>query len=168
MEASRQDAQRSSTVTWEDPTPSLPKMFSMSGLDAMQAVVSGELPSSPFVEVLGIRAVEVETGKARLLVRPEEYHGNPGGTVHGGFLAALLDSAMWSAVLTTVPQGRFCTTLQMNINYVRPIVMNGEDVRAEGEVIHGGRRTAAAEASVYDANGKLCAHGTATCLIVGE
>ncbi|HEX8053262.1 MAG TPA: PaaI family thioesterase [Thermoleophilaceae bacterium] len=158
---------RTRTVSWEDPAPSVPRLIEMTGLEAMQAVVSGDLPSSPFVEVIGIRAIEAEEGRVTMAVRTEDYHANPAGGVHGGLAAALLDSAMWSAVLTTMPQGTFCTTLQMNVNYVRPIPMDDEEVRAEAHVVHGGRRTATAEGSIHDSNGKLCAHGTATCVVVG-
>lgn len=157
---------RTRTMTWEDPAPSVPRLVQMSGLEAMQAVVTGDLPTSPFAEAVGIRAIEAEQGRAALVVRTEDYHANPVGTVHGGLAAALLDSAMWSAVLTTMPAGTFCTTLQMNVNYVRPIPMNDE-VRAEATVIHGGRRTAVAGGSIVDSNDKLLAHGTATCMIVG-
>jgi uncharacterized protein (TIGR00369 family) len=158
---------RTRTVAWEDPAPSVPRLIEMTGLEAMQAVVSGDLPSSPFVEVIGVRAVEAEDGKVTLAVLPEEHHANPAGGVHGGLAAALLDSAMWSAVLTKMPAGTFCTTLQMNVNYVRPLPMNEGEVRAEGRVVHSGRRTAVAEGQLFDANGKLCAHGTATCVVVG-
>jgi len=157
---------RSRTVTWEDPTPSLPRLATMTGLEAMQAVVSGDLPSSAFVEVLGIRATEVEEGRAVVVVRPEEHHGNPAGTVHGGVAAALLDSATWSAALTTIPAGSFCTTVQMSVNYLRPLPMN-EEVRAEGHVIQRGRRTIVATGSIHTPDGKLCAHGTATCMVIG-
>jgi uncharacterized protein (TIGR00369 family) len=156
------------TVTWRDPRPAIPKLLGMTGLEAMQAVVSGELPGSPFVEVLGIRVTEAEEGRAAAVGQPEDLHANPAGTVHGGFAASLLDSAIWAAVHSTLPAGRFSTTLQMSINYVRPLATNDGELRAEGRVLHRGRRTIVAEGSIVDANGKLCVHGTATCLILGD
>jgi uncharacterized protein (TIGR00369 family) len=158
---------RTRTIEWEDPAPSVPRLLEMTGLEAMQAVVTGELPSSPFAEAIGIRAIEAEEGRVTLAVSTADFHANPVGGVHGGLAGALLDSAMWSAVLTNMPKGTFCTTLQMNVNYVRPIPMDDPEVRVEGKVVHPGRRTATAEGTITDSNGKLCAHATATCMIMG-
>lgn len=162
-----QTANRSRTVTWEDPALALQKIVGLTGLEAMQAVIRGDVSASPFVDLLGIRAVEAEGGKVVLAVRPGEYHLNPTGTAHGGLAATLLDSAMWSAVQTTMPVNGFGATLQMNVNYLRPITMSGGEVRAEGQVLHRGRRTAAASGSVFDGDGRLCAHGTITCAVFG-
>lgn len=157
---------RTRTVTWRDPTPAIPKLLGMTGLEAMRAVVTGELPGSPFVEVLGIRVVEADEGRAVAVGQPEDLHGNPAGTVHGGFAASLLDCAMWAAVHSTLPKATFSATLQMTLNYVRPLPMNGE-ARAEGRVLHAGRRTILAEGTIFDAGGKLCVHGTTSCMVLG-
>ncbi len=158
---------RSRTVTWDDPADALQKIVGLTGLEAMQKVIRGEVSASPFVDLLGIRAIEAEEGRVTVVVRPGEYHLNPTGTAHGGLAATLLDSAMWSAVQTTMPVNGFTATLQMNVNYLRPIAMTGGDVRAEGKVLHRGRRTAAASGSVFDSDGRLCAHGTITCAVFG-
>ena len=90
---------------------------------------------------------------------------NPLDSVHGGYTAALLDSCMACAVHSTLEVGYNYATLEVKINYVRPIVAETGEVRAEGKVVSAGRRIATAEGRLVDSGGKLYAHGTTTCLI---
>src|SRR5258708_5192864 len=161
------DSARTRTIRWEVPIAALQKMAGLTGLEAVQAALRGELPAPPIAQLLGMRAVEAEEGRAVVAVQPAEYHANQAGVAHGGLAAALLDGATWTALHTTMPANVFCTTLQMNISYLRPIPIDGRDVRAEARVIHRGRRTGAAEDAIHDASGKLCAHATTTCLVIG-
>jgi uncharacterized protein (TIGR00369 family) len=92
---------------------------------------------------------------------------NPLGTVHGGITATLLDSVMGGAVHTTLPAGMSYTTLSITVNYTRGAQTDGRRIIGTGTVVHAGRRTATAEGRVLDENGKLIAHGTTTCLILG-
>ena len=92
-------------------------------------------------------------------------HYNPIATVHGGWHATLLDSAMGCAIHTLVPAGQAYTTLEFKIHCVRPLTDRTGPVRAEGKVIASGRRTATSEARLVDAAGKLYSHGTTTCMI---
>ncbi|HEX5705724.1 MAG TPA: PaaI family thioesterase, partial [Pyrinomonadaceae bacterium] len=96
---------------------------------------------------------------------PEEYHYNPIGVVHGGLAATLLDSAMGCAVHSTLPAGAGYTTLEIKVNFVRPLTTETRGVRCEARVVYVGGRTATAEGRVTDEQGKLYAHGTTTCLI---
>jgi uncharacterized protein (TIGR00369 family) len=99
---------------------------------------------------------------------PGEEHYNPIGVVHGGYAATLLDSALGCAVHTTLPAGVSYTTLSLEVKFVRPLTREVERVRAAAEVVHRGRRQATADARLTDAEtGKLLAHATATCLIIG-
>lgn len=158
--------QRTRTVHWTDPLASMTQMAGMTGLDVVLAALRGEIAAPPMAELLGMRGVEAEEGRAVVAVEPAEYHANQAGAAHGGLAAALLDGAMWTALHTTMPAGAYCTTLQMSISYLRAIPVGGGEVRAEGRVLHRGRRTAGAEGSVRDSAGKLCAHATTTCLII--
>jgi len=97
---------------------------------------------------------------------PGERHYNPLGTVHGGIAATLLDSAMGVAVHTTLDEGQTYTTLELNVNYVGAMTQDTGPVVATGSVIHRGGRVATAEARLTDADGRLLAHGTSTCLIL--
>jgi uncharacterized protein (TIGR00369 family) len=109
---------------------------------------------------------EIGEGRATFVCDPAEYHYNPIGLIHGGLAATLLDSAMGCAVHTTLPAGVGYTTLEIKVNYVRPIMAGKGTIRCEGTVIHRGSRTATASGRVIDDKGKLYAHATTTCLIL--
>ena len=138
----------------------------MTGLEAMHAIVAGELPGPPIAELVGFDLVEVGEGRASFELDPAERHYNPLGTVHGGIAATLLDSAMGCAVHTTLNDGEAYTTLELKVNYVRAITEQTGRIAATGTVIHRGGRVATAEARLTDADERLLAHGTSTCLIM--
>jgi len=137
----------------------------MSGLEYMQKLASGELPQSGMAQLMGFRLVEASEGYAVVTVEPNERHYNGIGIAHGGLAATLLDSATGCAINTMMPAGRIFTTLEMKINYVRPIRDEAGLVRCEARVIHVGSRVATAEGRAIGADGKLYAHGTATCML---
>ena len=85
--------------------------------------------------------------------------------MHGGFSATLLDSCMGLALQTTLEKGLAQTTLEFKVSLVRPITPQTGPIRAEGVVLQRGRRVGTAEGRITDANGKLLAHGTTTCLV---
>ena len=157
--------QRTRTVSWEDPLPVSLAARTMSGKDFFQAIADGTLSPPPFGVLLNMQAIEVGDGYMAFAVEPAEYHYNPIGIVHGGLAATLLDSAMGCAIHTTLPAGQGYTTLELKVNYVRPMTMKTGLVRAEGRVIHRGGQIATAEGKVVDAEGKLYAHATTTCLL---
>jgi len=137
----------------------------MSGLEYMRKMMTGELPPSGMVQLLGLKLVEVSEGRAVFTVQPDERHYNGLGIAHGGLAAALLDSALGCAINAMMPAGKVFTTLEMKINYVRPITRERGVVRCEANVIHAGGRVATAEGRITDEDGKLYAHGTATCIL---
>lgn len=157
---------RRRTVTWHDPVQTARAARTMSGLQFLQTMVAGELPPPPLLGLLGIRAVEVSEGRMVFAVEPAESHYNPIGSVHGGLAATLLDSAMGCAVHSMLPAGTAYTTLEIKVNYLRPLTRETGVVTCEGKVIHLGGRIATAEARITDAAGKLYAHGTTTCIVV--
>src|SRR5689334_2536810 len=157
---------RTRTITWEDPMPLAEKIRAMSGLQALRAVQSGELPPPPFAVLLGMLPAEVEEGRVVFTVQPAEFHYNPIGVVHGGLAATLLDSALGCAVHSMLPVGVGYTTLEIKVNYLRALTSEMGTVRAEGHVIKVGGRVAIAEGRITDAAGNLYAHGTTTCLIL--
>jgi uncharacterized protein (TIGR00369 family) len=157
---------RTRTVTWSDPAPALRAAQTMSGIAYLKAIQSGELPPPPIAALIGMAMVEVSEGRAVFSAEPAEYHYNPLGTVHGGIAATLLDSAMGCAVQSLLPAGTGYTTLEIKVNYLRPITSATGTVTCEGTIIHLGGRIATAEARLTDATGKLYAHGTTTCLLL--
>jgi uncharacterized protein (TIGR00369 family) len=136
-----------------------------SGLDIMFAVLRGELPFPPIARTLDFLLIEVSEGRAVFQGTPGAAHLNPLGTVHGGWYATLLDSALGCAVHTMLPAGRGYTTAELSVNLVRAIGSKAPRVRAEGKVIHSGRQLATAEGRLYGPDGTLYAHGTTTCLV---
>jgi uncharacterized protein (TIGR00369 family) len=136
-----------------------------SGLEIMHAMLRGEVPYPPIAETLDFSLLEVEEGRALFQGTPGPAHLNPMGTIHGGWYATLLDSAMGCAVHTMMPAGRAYTTAELGVNLVRAIGTKAPRVRAEGKVIHCGRQLATAEARLYGPDGTLYAHATTTCLV---
>lgn len=114
-----------------------------------------------------MKLADVDPGRAVWEIVPAEQHYNPIGVVHAGIAATLLDSAMACAVHSTLPLGKGDTTLQFKLNLVRAVTSKSGVLRAIGKVVHGGRTTATAEARLEDAAGRLYAHSTTTCIILG-
>ena len=131
----------------------------------MQCVLSGLLPYAHIAHTLDFSLVQAEFGKAVFQGTPQLMHYNPIGSVHGGWYATLLDSALGCAVHTTLPAGRGCTTAGLSLNIVRGATQKSGPLRAIGSVIHSGRQLATAEARIVGPDGKLYAHGSITCLI---
>lgn len=141
------------------------KRRALTGLEYMRQLMAGEREPSGMARLMNMRLVEVEEGHAVFAVEPDERHYNGLGIAHGGLAATLLDSALGCAINTMMPAGRVFTTLEMKLNYVRPMRRETGEVRCEAVVLHVGGRVATAEGRIIDASGKLYAHGTATCML---
>jgi uncharacterized protein (TIGR00369 family) len=146
--------------------PPLATLKSMRGIDFLQGIVDGSLPTPPITQTLGFALTEVAPGFALFTMTPQFKHYNPIGTVHGGVAMTLLDSCMSCAIQTHFEAGTGYTTLEIKVNLVRPITETTGQIRAEGRSLHVGRRAATAEGRILDAAGTLLAHGTTTCLVL--
>ncbi len=135
------------------------------GLEQMQGILNGELPYASIARTLDFLMVEVADGQAVFQGTPGPQHLNPMGTVHGGWFATLLDSALGCAVHTKMPPGRAYTTTELSVNIVRALTPKVQRVRAIGQVIHCGRQLATADARLVGPDGTLYAHATTTCLV---
>lgn len=135
------------------------------GLEVMQAMLRGDIPYAAIAKTLDFTIVSVGPGVAVFQGTPLPRHLNPLGTIHGGWVATLLDSALGCAVHTMMPPGRGYTTAELGVNYVKGLTPKVQRVRAEGKVIHCGRQLATAEARLFGADGTLYAHATTTCLV---
>jgi uncharacterized protein (TIGR00369 family) len=158
---------RSLSVQWDDPQAAYAAGAKLSGIEYMRELIAGRIAPPPIMKLLGYRLARVEEGLAVFECEPGEQHYNPIGVVHGGLAMTLLDSAMGCSVHTRLPLGKGYTTLEVKINLVRAITGQTGTLRATGRVIHFGGKTATAEARLEDAAGKLYAHGTTTCIILG-
>lgn len=137
----------------------------LTGLELMQGVLDGTLPYAAIAKTLDFVMVEVGKGRAVFQGTPGPQLLNPMGTVHGGWFATLLDSALGCAVHTTLPAGRGYTTLELKVNMLRALTDSVPLVRAEGRVIHAGRQVATAEGRIVGPDGKIYAHATTTCMV---
>ncbi len=140
-------------------------MAAMAGLDFVRAIFKGDLPEPPILENIAPFDCTAELGSVVIHSIPGARHYNPIGSVHGGYAATLLDSAMGLAVHTTLPAGMGYTTLEFKVSFVRGMSTDSGTVRTEGKVQNVGRRVAMAEASITDARGRLLCHATTTCLV---
>lgn len=137
----------------------------LTGMQVFEAMLAGRLPRAPIADTLDFALLEASFGHAVFQGRPQPQHYNPLGTVHGGWFATLLDSAVGCAVHTTLPAGKSYTTAELKINIVRPLTDRIPLVRATGDVIHVGTRMATADGRLTGADGKLYAHASTTCFI---
>ena len=135
------------------------------GLEVMQGLLSGELPYASIAKTLDFLLVEVGPGTAVFQGSPSPAHLNPLGTIHGGWFATLLDSALGCAVHTMMPPGRGYTTADLSVKLVKALTPKVQRVRAIGTVVHCGRQLATAEARLVGPDGTLYAHASTACLV---
>jgi uncharacterized protein (TIGR00369 family) len=154
------------TYSWTDPTPSAGLLGSMPGLAMLKAIGDGTLPRPPIMDTLGMDSVDAEQGRVVFALTPAPWHYNPLGTVHGGVLATLLDTATGCAVHSALPAGVGYTSMDLSTRFLRPVTLASGLLRCEGRVLSQGRRAAVAEARIEDAQGRLVAHATSTCLLL--
>lgn len=159
------DPIRSRTFTWQDPMITAAASRSMRGLDFLRAMIAGEVPPPPIALMLGMRLTEVDEGRAMFTITPREEMYNPIGVVHGGIAMTVLDSALGCAVMSALPAGLAYTTVDINVHLTRAITLKTGELRAIAESVHSGRRLATAQAKLIDAEGKLYAHATTTCMV---
>ncbi len=156
---------RSRTHSWDDPAPTVAALGRLSGAELLAEMAAGALPPPPVMSTVGIEAWAFEVGRVEFSLVPDEMHYNPLGSVHGGVIALLLDSAAGCAVHSVLPAGIGYTSIDLVTKYLRPVTAGTGRIVAEGTVISRGSRTALAEARLTDARGKLLAHATSTCLL---
>jgi len=156
---------RTRTISWADPARARFRGRSLDGYERMLAIKRGEIAPPPSAALLGLTLESVGRGSTTFSLLADESHENPMGTMHGGIIATLVDTAMGCAVSTMLPADGGFTTLELKTNYVRAITEASGRVFAVGTVVHIGGRIATTEARVIDADGTLYAHATSTCMV---
>ncbi len=150
---------------WDDPQVTAAAARDVDGLTFLRRLAAGEVPGAPIASTLGMTVLEVGEGRVVFGIDPAEFHYNPIGSVHGGVLATLLDSACGCAVHSLLPAGARYTSLDLSVKFLRGLDATSGPVRCEGEVLHLGRSTALAQARLFDGAGRLCAHATSSCMV---
>lgn len=157
---------RKRTYFWDAPSFPIKDAAGKTGLEYLKSIEERGVQANPYWQTIGISKFEVlEPGNVRFTALPQEFHANIVGSVHGGFAASLLDSALATAAHSLLPVAGKMTTVQININYVRAIQIGQGEIFCLGEAIHIGRRLATAEAKIIDRAGKIYCHGSATLMI---
>jgi uncharacterized protein (TIGR00369 family) len=146
-------------------TQTQPDVATMDGYEQLMAMGEGLIPGAPIAETLGLINFGGVRGAITVELDPELRHYNPLGSVHGGVLATLLDTAAGCSVHSTLQPGEGYTSLDLTVKFLRAVTTESGRLRAEGSVLQRGRRTALAQAQIFDASGKLVAHATSTCMI---
>jgi uncharacterized protein (TIGR00369 family) len=131
-------------------------------LEMMQRAMAGEGPPPPIATLIGMRMVAIEPGRSRFELDADERHHNPMGTLHGGILCDIADIAMGSAYASTLEEGESFTTLELKINFLRPV--RAARLAAEGIVVQRGRTVGMTECAITDDQGRLIAKASSTCL----
>ena len=157
---------RSKVVTWYDQAATVAGGAGLSGLGFMQALIDGKIPPPPIAQLLNMRPTKADHGLAVFECTPDESVYNPIGLVHGGLVCTLADSAAGCAVHTTLEPGVGYTSIDITVNYLRPVTLGTGTLVATGRVTKPGRRVALATAEVTDGAGRLVATATSNCLIV--
>lgn len=140
------------------------EMLNMDGYTLMRGMMDGILPPPPIAHVLDFYVCRIARGECDFKGKAKADFCNPFGTVHGGFLATLLDSAMTCSAQTILPPATACTTVEMKINFVRGVPGDGRVLYAKAKIIHGGRKLMTSDARLEDEQGKLYAHSTTTVM----
>lgn len=156
---------RTRTIEFDDPELTTAAAIGKPGIEFLLALIAGTVPPPPLQQTLGFQLIEVSDGFARFELTPGEHLYNPSGVVHGGVAATLLDSAMGAAVMTTLDAVTSYTTAMLTVHLTRAITSRTVKVSGEGWVVHRGSRLVTAEGRLSDEQGRLLAHGSATCAL---
>ena len=160
------DTRRERTLTWNAPAETASAIVGRDQLTWMREMMAGAIPPPPAARLMDFEIESVEEGRIRFAMRACEWMSNPVGVIHGGMTATLLDTVMTLAVNSKLPAGKMCTTIDLQVRFVRPLFPDGAKVIGEGVAVHVGSTFGTAEGRVHDARGRLIAHGTASLAIV--
>ena len=156
---------RERTYSWEGQDPTLVAAATQDGLSVLRAIGAGTLPLPPAVRTLAIEPVEAEPGRVVFTLEPDEFHLNPFGMVHGGVLAAMMDTAMGCAVHSLLPAAVGYVTGELNVRFLRPALPARGPLLCIGEVVDPGRNAMVASARIVDGDERLIAVAGCTCIL---
>lgn len=157
---------RQRQVAWTDPLATRDELLAMDGPAFFTAATTGSFPTPPMLRLMGVRIRAGVIGQIVLEAEPAEYHYNPMGFVHGGFAATILDSAIGYSILSQLPEGASFTTLELKVSYLRAMTDQTGTVRTDTSIVSLGRQVASVESRLLDANGRIYATASSTCLIL--
>ncbi|MEV0530941.1 PaaI family thioesterase [Kitasatospora sp. NPDC050463] len=157
--------ERSTVLGWREPGPLFAARPEQSGLQYLRGLADGEIVPPPVIQVLGITVESAEPGRVRFTMPAPGFLANHLGVLAGGILATVIDAALASAVLSAVAADQDIVTLDLGVDFLRPVTAPGGPVTVDAEVVHLGRNRGLATCRALDADQRLCAVGRSTCLI---
>ena len=157
--------QRSRTVTWHDPSVGATEGMRLAGIDYLRAMLDRQLPPAAIAGLMNFTLTDVEEGVVTFACWPDESAYNPIGAVHGGLVCTLLDSVCGCAVHSTLPRGKGYTSVEIKVNYLKPVRADSGPLTAVGTLVKGGSRVAFAEGVVTDRSGAVVATASSTLLV---
>ena len=157
--------ERETIIRWRDPAAGLELLPHLDGIDYMKKIAAGDLPGAPIASHFQMKLVDVARGAVTFVCQPDESHYNPIGAVHGGLVCTLLDSAVGCATHTTLPAGTGYTSIEIKVNYLRPVTRESGMLTCVGRVTKPGRRVTFAEGEATDDTGRTVATATSTLLV---
>jgi uncharacterized protein (TIGR00369 family) len=161
-------SERSRTFTWSDPIDAFREGRRLSGNELLEKMRRGEIPEPPFARLLGIELFDVDHGRVKMTLLPQEFHYNPMGCVHGGILSTLLDTVMAAAIQTALAPRQSYLTLSLNVTFLKPVFEKTGEIMADGMLVSVLRSVATAEGRILNVKGEICATGTTICQITGQ
>jgi uncharacterized protein (TIGR00369 family) len=156
---------RTRSVSWHDPLITAAGALQRTGLETLQAIRDGVLPPPPIARLVQMDIVDLSEGRVEFSCALDESVYNPIGVVHGGLVCTLLDTVAGCAVHSTLPQGLAYTSIELKVNYLRPVHLASGPLTAVGTVVKPGRRVAFAEGEVRDAAGRAVATASSSLLV---
>ncbi|WP_375388047.1 PaaI family thioesterase [uncultured Amnibacterium sp.] len=162
------DNDRTMTVSWTDPAEALPDLATLDGIEYLTRVRDGLLPPPPIATVFGMTFGAIEVGRFEVRCTPTEAFFNPLGVVHGGLACTMLDTVLGCVAQTTLPAGTGYTSIDIQVQYLRPILPANGELTAVGRVVKGGRRVIFAAADLRDAAGALLATASSSLLVLAR
>ncbi|MAX80915.1 MAG: hypothetical protein CL843_12175 [Crocinitomicaceae bacterium] len=159
------ETQRTRTYTWDDPLVALEKAKALTGLEYIKQMHAGKIAPPPILDTAGISMFSVKEGDVVFLIHPQEFQYNPIGSVHGGIITTILDSAIGCSLHTVLEKNTAYTTLEIKVNFMRKITHKTPPLHTETTIIHRGRSTALLESKLIDSDQSIYAYASSTCMI---
>lgn len=138
---------------------------STSGLDLVRLWEKGERPVSPNCSLLGVRFVDAAEGSAAIAMPASTWFCTGFGFFYGGVVSAFADAAINAAVTTTLPPGTSFGTLDLKVQFLRPVTPDGRELSARATVEQRGRTIAVSTARIDDADGRRVAMATGSAMV---
>ncbi len=153
------------TIEWRDQGPLFATQPGATGLSYLQGLVSGDIVAPPVAQVLGMDVVKADPGRVQFTMPVQNFFTNHLGLLAGGILSTLIDSALGCSILSAIPEDKDIVTLDLNVDFLRPVREASGLITVDAEIVHLGRNRGLATCRVLDSDGKLCAVGKSSCLV---